>query len=122
MSVNQKLGPKKQLLADLLVDGNVRRRALAALLRGLRAKRSFYDAGSKTTLCEDDYKTQVQSAEILWNFDIGKPTERKEIITHNADSPEAFMARIKNSPELRKMLRSILDTSEKPVVEIGAAQ
>jgi hypothetical protein len=88
---------------------------LAALIRGLTATRSYYDVLRKETLTEQDFKTQVQSAEILWAYDVGKPVERREVITRSFEGLEALEDRIKKSPELRRTMRLMLDNAEKVV-------
>jgi hypothetical protein len=119
MGNQQKLGQKTQDVAELMLRLGARRRALAALIRGLRARRSFYDSGSRSTKTEEDFKTQVQAAELLLYFDVGRPVERREIVQMNLDSTESYLDRIRKSPELRKKLAEILADAEKKIVEVG---
>lgn len=118
MAVNEQRIAKKHVIDDLLQGGDARRRAIDCLLEGLEAERSFYDAGSKSTLTEPDYKTRVTAAEILLAYTDGKPIERKEIVKMTMDSMESYTERIKRSPELRAKLRELLGDAEKPVVDL----
>jgi hypothetical protein len=108
MVANSLTLPKKNDLKQLLESSNTRRRALAALLRGLRATRSYYDAFRKQTVTEQDYKTQSSCAELLMAYDVGKPIERKEIIERKIDTMESLRERMKKSPALLTSMEQLL--------------
>jgi hypothetical protein len=103
---------KKNEIKYLIEHSGSRRRAFAALLRGLRATRSYYDAFRKETVTELDYKTQVHSAELLFAYDIGKPVERREIIERKYDTLESLKERMLKSPALMGALKRLVEELE----------
>jgi hypothetical protein len=66
-----------------------------------------------------DHKTRISAAQILLHFSVGKPTERIESISVNLDAESSIglAERLKNSPALRRSLRTILESVE-PTVDL----
>lgn len=119
MPLNNKLVPTGSL-AKAIQDRDLETKALDALEECLSAECRVYDIAQKELVVYADGKTRLGAAMGILAYSAGKPIERKEVFTHNADSIEALTSRVKSSPELRKALREMLETSEKSVVEISA--
>lgn len=119
MSANQKLA-STSTLAKAIQDRDLETKALDALEECLSAECRVYDIAQKELVVYADGKTRLGAAMGILAYSAGKPIERKEIITHNADSVEALMARVKSSPELLRRMIDMLVGAEKAVVSVPA--
>lgn len=118
MPANQKLVPTASLAKEIQ-DRDLEKKALDTLEECLGAESRVYDMSAKELVTYADGKTRLGAAMGILAYSAGKPIERKEIISSNADSLESVMKRIQSSPELRKAMREVLDQTEKAVVEVG---
>lgn len=117
MSANQKLLPTSNLVKEIQ-SRDLERKALDALEECLQAECVMFDKNTGSVVTVADGKTRLGAALGVLAYSAGKPVERKEIITHSADSVEGLMARVKSSPELLKKMIDMLMGAEKAVVEI----
>lgn len=117
MSANQKLVPTSNLVKEIQTR-ELERKALDALEECLEAESMMFDKSSGCVEKIADGKTRLGAAQTILAYSAGKPIERKEIISSNADSIESVMKRIQTSPELRKAMREVLDQTEKSVIDV----
>jgi hypothetical protein len=66
-----------------------------------------------------DHKVRLQAATLALAYLHGRPVERQEVVSVslNADSSIGLAERLKNSPALRRSLRTILESVE-PTVDL----
>ena len=109
MNHNQKHIPIASNLDDLLEAKNLRTRAVEALERCLEATHSFYDIITEKVITFPDYKTRLAAVIIVLAYTEGRPVERREIVQRNVPTLEQLREQARNSPEMQRALRELLD-------------
>jgi hypothetical protein len=96
-----------QSLNYLIDQQSGKARALAALFDGLSANLTYWDMNAKRMVTVPDHKTRERCATRLLEYGVGKPVERKEIVTTQVRSSEEVQQLFQHSRAMRESLREM---------------
>jgi hypothetical protein len=106
--------PAGQQLADAIAKSAPPER-LAEVIAAALGSTTVTRAG----VIEPDTRSRLEAAKILLSYSVGTPITRSEIlsVSLDANSSIGLAERLKNSPALRRSLRTILESVE-PTVDL----
>jgi hypothetical protein len=113
----------KDLKAVLTAFPQVRRLWVAAAIRCLGARRSYFDRKTQTMQHEPDGATQLRAATLLAAYCDGLPVQASVNLTLDtrAEARAGLEEAIGNSPELRRLLqRTLNDAKPRRVAQVEA--
>ena len=55
-----------------------------------------------------DYKTRLDTAKVIMQYQVGNPVTRQEVVTHTVDTLSSLQAKLQKSPALRRAVGNML--------------
>jgi hypothetical protein len=99
--------------AQALFTVSMMEEAVKVLVTNLRATKRMWSQAARDFVEIADGPTQVESAKIMLAYGIGQPVQRMiSVANSDAISEEELVQKLKQSPEMRKLLRDMADKAE----------
>lgn len=89
-------------------------RLVEVLEEMLTASRSFVTGKgeNKREIITPDWNARERALRLIMEYQLGKPIQRQEILTHQAKTTDDIMELCRKSPAFRGVLRMILEATE----------
>lgn len=109
-SNNSHISDSSQAIAAALEKEVSPERLAAALSSALDAT-----TVSRSGIVETDYRTRLQAASLILNYQVGRPKERETPIPAKPEtiSHKEFIADLRQSPAFRREMRRLLEEAER---------